>query len=888
VANRVLAESYPEVSPTGAPGGDYENIQSSPAMFGGLVAGAEEKAGAGAEQASQNLFNLQNFYNQTSADDSYSKLQDAANKAQFGDPSDPSKPGYYALKGSDAVRAWPDAQAQLRASQQQLGANLNPVAKLQFDENSRRLLSMTFNEMGRHANQQYDVYASATQKSVEDNALRSAGVNYSSDTAYAQAAQDGAAAIGRQVRQQGLGPEALDDAIQQFHTKLVASRVEGWMTKDPVAAGKFLDANQGNVDPQVYDQLKQRLAKPIGEAAGNDTPPAASGGAAPQGVTDPKFIQYNEHLNNGDVQSALRLSEGLRTNAYWDKSPGHPELSHWAIGYGMHQIVREDGTLENVTPFTKITPADAERNLGIQTAKAAQTAQTAIGPSWGGMTPATQSALTSVVYNYGHVPNDIARAASSGDAAALAQAIASHAGDNGGVNSQRRMAEAGAVLGTFGLRGPQATTGPAPSALMPGDQPPPLPGTQAQQETTPAPTNPDIQPAVFTQGQQQDQPQNASVGSMAGPTASPEDYLARKIQAIEERGDLTTDQKAWAVETVKRQYTAAQIASEQDTKAKKAQNDAAANGYMEAIGTGKFDGLIPKIVNDPSMNWETKHVLMDLARRESGEENKASFGPGYSDAYKRILLPSGDPQRISDPIDILKRGAEGGDLTFAGTQKLMTVMKEAEKSVDGYGLQQSKSSLIQYAKSKLSFEQDMGPVKIRDPKGEQLFNAQFVPKFESAYDAWVGAGKNPHEFLTQDNVDKLLKGMRSQSEMASDKVAAVGDAGGEVPNLPQRAPPPPPVDADSAGWNDVMQARPMAASGTPWVPANWAAAVNDLRSDPSPARIAAWDKKFGSVGLTADTILGRLEKKSDTTPNREPEPPPPTILPLPASGFGGL
>ena len=179
--------------------------------------------------------------------------------------------------------------------------------------------------------------------------------------------------------------------------------------------------------------------------------PAARGNAA-------EFTQYNQLLNSGDAQSALRLSEGLRTNAYWD-------VNRWRTGYGSDTVTRADGTVEPVTATTQITPADAERDLQRRTALAAQTAQTTIGATpWGAMSPGAKAALTSVVYNYGHVPGDIAEAATSGDTNALARAIANHAGDNAGANFNRRNAEANTVLGRFGVSGVEGAAPAAPTS----------------------------------------------------------------------------------------------------------------------------------------------------------------------------------------------------------------------------------------------------------------------------------------------------------------------------------------------------------------------------------------------------------------------------------------
>ena len=137
------------------------------------------------------------------------------------------------------------------------------------------------------------------------------------------------------------------------------------------------------------------------------------------------------------------------------------------------------------------------------------------------------------------------------------------------------------------------------------------------------------------------------------------------------------------------------------------------------------------------------------------------------------------------------------------------------KSVDDTAVHTAKAGLLDYAKGKLSFDQEMlfpGVKPLADPKGKAIFDAKFIPKFEAAYDAWVKDGKNPWEFLTQENVDKLMQGMRSKTEMAMDKISARDDATGEKT---EQAVPPPPADIPAPAWQEVMAERPIAPSRAP-------------------------------------------------------------------------
>jgi hypothetical protein len=88
---------FPTVSPTGAPGNDFEHIDASSEAFGGGRARGLEEVGRGLESASQSGFDVlnqkSNMDAQTYAAQSHSWLSDQANDAQS---------NFTALKGKAA------------------------------------------------------------------------------------------------------------------------------------------------------------------------------------------------------------------------------------------------------------------------------------------------------------------------------------------------------------------------------------------------------------------------------------------------------------------------------------------------------------------------------------------------------------------------------------------------------------------------------------------------------------------------------------------------------------------------------------------------------------------------------------------------------------------
>jgi hypothetical protein len=340
--------------------------------------------------------------------------------------------------------------------------------------------------------------------------------------------------------------------------------------------------------------------------------------------------------------------------------------------------------------------------------------------------------------------------------------------------------------------------------------------------------------------------------------------------------DASDDVKQHALAENARFFREAQIATEGDARAKKDANDKSMNGYVSQImQTGiATPQIMSQISNDNSLTAETKENLYRFATNDFGFESMTQFGDSYSELYKRILLPAGDPQRINDANQLLVAASPGGGLTPRGADRLMKVFAASRKDPDQTSVNQTKSSLMTYAKNKLSFEEDTGLIKIRDPKGEAIYNASFIPKFESAYDQWIKDGKNPWEFLTRENVDKLANGMRPKAQMDADRMIAQGQSAADVPGQTPQELPATPDKVDPAAWAKVISAAPQSANGHAWPYANWAAVVNKLRENPTPELVKAFDDRFGPAGITAKSVLETLgggpEKPKETNaPSQE-------------------
>ncbi len=778
---------YPTVSPAATPPDDYQRIPATAEAFGAGKAQAKEYVGQSLARAGAALTKTSQFFGEVAADNATNSYQEFIDKILHGDPDkttigEDGQPvpdqGFLGLKGKAAIDAWPDVQKQLEAERKRLLSTLTTTdQQVKFDTVSRRYHSMAMNDVGSHADQQYNAWYQEVENASAKNAMNLIANNAFDENKVMAGTADLVHA--RIQTAQRLGAQPGDPVWQEAEQSAKREALKVWTqavaVTDPAKALRILD-NHRDLAGTDYDNLANAFRSRAHWQEGRDVGQQAyfeAGQARAEAMLG---------LDGGasNTMDLLRRFEGFTPQAKWD-------VNHYRAGYGSDTVTLADGTVKPVTKDTVVTQEDAERDLERRARLSEETARNQIGDDkWTALTPQARAALASVAYNYGRLPNSVVAAAMTGDQIVLGDAVAKLATDNGGVNAERRKLEAALISGLKG----------------------------------------DAYRIVMSK-------------------------------------NLDPEVEAHALERIRQLDTDAEIMANNTARAKKEASDQAANGYISRMLRGDMPSA-EEIAADPDLSWETKRTLGDVALRASGGDATMSYGPGFWKAYQQVTAPVGSPERISDINQILTRAAPGGDLTLAGVEKLYQVMQQSQRSIEDASVNQAKASLMTYAKSKLSFDQEMlypGVPPLRDPAGEQVFNSVFVPKFMAAFDEWVKAGKNPWDFLTRENVDKLMEGMRSPSEMAQAKIAATGEATGEAVGPPkpyQPAPPPAPEGVSDENWQRVMRRPPYRPDGNPWDYQSWAEAVNALRASPTPEVKAAFDKWFGPSGITADEILRDL------------------------------
>jgi GH24 family phage-related lysozyme (muramidase) len=150
--------------------------------------------------------------------------------------------------------------------------------------------------------------------------------------------------------------------------------------------------------------------------------------------------------STGDAATLIRQFEGFKDKAYVDSD------GRYRVGFGSDTTTDASGQKHEVTSDTTTTREDAERDLARRIVEFQTEAARQIGPAWARLTDEAKASITSVAYNYGHVPTSVVTAVQTGGNAEIAGAIGSLSANPG-----RRAQEAANITHTGGA----AITDPA-------------------------------------------------------------------------------------------------------------------------------------------------------------------------------------------------------------------------------------------------------------------------------------------------------------------------------------------------------------------------------------------------------------------------------------------
>lgn len=866
----------PSATPTGGQGGEtYQHVQTSPEMFGAAQGVATQRVASAIGTAEQQLAKNRGLYNQITADDAYNQTADYITKKMHGDPDavgpDGSPDvGYMGLKGSNALNGRKPLMDDIDAYIKKQRENLrDPEAILHFDMNSRRLRTQTADSIGRHADGQFVQYTNGVNNGTANSAINRIAASPNDDAAFAIAQRDLTSAYIKESQNIGQNSdEAIRAATEKATRDSLKARALAISSGDPsagngpAAAMKYIQDHQkelGTEYASLYQHFEAKNNKAVGTGAGAQM-----------------FAGANAAVTTGrtpmptDASGMLRMHEGYRDAAYWD-------VNHWRVGYGSDTITRADGTVEPVTAFTRgITREDAERDLKRRVGLIENDIRGKIGGAkWNALSPAARGAMTSVGYNYGTTPSSVIAAAQTGDATAVANAIAALP-----ANPKRRAIEAAAAAGRYGFG---ATASGDTSPIMPGSDPgaSPLGLPQSTAPASPAgaaPPQPELVSAGQTLGQA---PGTTAPQAAAAPIQmSPEEKYAlvasEAIRQVLDRKDLNQEQREYAISHIKEMAQTFAIADGANQRARKRADESASLDWTKKILTGDISATTRnEILHDPRISEaSTASNLVAMLEKRAGETPEmraAKYGAGYQPLLKNIVAPDSEETRISSQKPLLQAYLDG-QISDAGLSHLQGVLKEASEGKTGNST--LLSTALERAKRVMVLNSVKDPLlgsTVDDEVGQEKLE-QFTHVFVEGLQKTIEAGKSVADYTDPKNVDKIMEQVYPRSERVANALS-FGQHSMSSETAAKMQPKLPPPNIKPEDWWKAVDAAP-ARNGVKAPPGIWSEALTRLAADPTPQTIDAFNKHFrGTVdGRAILQQLGVIEKPA-AAPVAAPPPP---------------
>ncbi len=843
---RVPYSPVSDVPVAATPPEDYQRIQSSPAEFGGLIAGAAQHLGAEAEQAGNNLAQIaeirQQRFNQIAGDDAMNKFMEQGDALTYGNPNDPTAPkGLYSLKGAEALRAGPEVTGKITQLRDQIKSGLqNDAQRLQFDEQSRRYYQYKSAEISRHLDEQANVYGAATTEAGIAVAASQAGNTWNSDDALMHNLADAQQFADKNVGlHYGANP---DPAIVQqsqiaARTRVVKSAVEGAMASDPntgpARAAQIVQKFGGLIDPGVREQLTRATKDYTDQISLTGQVQGYLSGSAPTARPTPSAGGATLMSDEGGAPPAVKVAIKGNEGSGPTQVSVNGASGEWQVTPGFFQQYAKPGeTYSNETDRAAV-------------------AQRGLDDKW---------------KLYGD-PSRVAVAYFSGDGnvappGSATPWVADKRDGNGTLvstyvrNFQTRLQQAGYEAPAA----PQGEAGPIQMASVAG---------------MPAPA-----PAIV-----QHSPEGVDRLSrlyLNAPTTAQQLYPNNPVM----------QQKF--VQAARQNINELMLLQNRDeAERQKQRRDAQEQATGDAITAirkdpTKFDGSVLDArdtaggyVLDPAQR-ENLIEFWNRQLTESGHESTAKYGPGFLSVYRGFYAEPGDPTQVNSLNDIVKHGAMG-DLSPLGVDYLSRRWRETRQSPDAEAISRTETAMLNHVHNNALFpEINNGITIIKNREGEDWFNASFVPRFESGLAAAKNSSTRPgHEqdvwnYLSRENVDKMWQSERTQRQIDKEKMEATGLAPDEATiEKPGTPIPPAPQGLNAGEWSHIMTLPPT-VKGVSYSHQAWATVLQRLAANPVQG-VKDFNERFGAAGYDGQQILERLKK---------PESAPANALDLPVIGTG--
>jgi GH24 family phage-related lysozyme (muramidase) len=437
--SRFEFDPYPTVAPTGAPQNDYEKIDAKPEMFGGLIAGAEEKLGKGVESVGEAglgyLEARQHLNNEVHANDALT---------WFGEQGTKRTEEFRKLEGQAAGDGLDKFQSDMRNLRSQAMQDKSPQVQAQLSRGIASLMDRYNGIAATHAATQerewHDRSAINTANFFGNQAALDA--QHGTWDHVSQSLNTSDEAVGTLWRQRNpsLDPESkvvIDQEVKKNRGRNVKNIVETLAASgDPRTAQAVFDKYKDGMDAGSVLAVTSKLRSLNDTLYGHQVTDEETG-RAPRGAPPAPISEIP-----ATFVGAIKREEGFDAKPRWD-------VKQWTVGYG----TRASG------PDERPDHDELERRFQSEIGKAAKIVD-GVNPN---IDPGTRAALTSLTFNTGDTWTraGLGEKVRAGDLAGAKQLFLQYgnvAGQPNAAVTERRWREAQ----WFGTADAPAGGGPAP------------------------------------------------------------------------------------------------------------------------------------------------------------------------------------------------------------------------------------------------------------------------------------------------------------------------------------------------------------------------------------------------------------------------------------------
>jgi hypothetical protein len=302
-----------------------------------------------------------------------------------------------------------------------------------------------------------------------------------------------------------------------------------------------------------------------------------------------------------------------------------------------------------------------------------------------------------------------------------------------------------------------------------------------------APTSTLSVPVAGEDGQTAEQPTTGAEQAVEPKEPTDGDYLAATPDKMGPMWDRLTPQERVSIGRIAEQGVRANLLSQQQAmamqlRAQKAQQEQANQGYLNKLIDGSL--TVADIRGDKVLTAQEREHWFNAIQTQNNKEDKTNSGT-FSDAYRRIFLPAGDPNKITDPSQLYQ--FLGNGIAPRDVQWLATQMNPKDKE-----LAEAQSKFYELGKSYLS---KSSLLKGPDPEGENKLYQWWSYAQKQIQAEQQKPNGNPMELLDPYNKryigPTIQQFMRSQQQQVQDLMGRMNSAApsvAAVPRMPNETP----------------------------------------------------------------------------------------------------